>query len=201
MGTIWLKCPNCGATLPVADSLPGSNKALKCPICGSKYPISEYKQIQRRNAELDRTSLNLQQNTEDKTQLPAKRNINSSCGLLFDNAHNREYLLKSGINLIGRKTYQTASLANIAIETDDLGFSRKHVYIEVIFMPDGSIRHYAYNASNKNETQINGIPLGDGDKVILHDADVIHSANTTLVFKVSEINFPTNSNDSDKTQI
>lgn len=198
--TIRIKCPNCGAILTVANSPANVGKSVKCPICKEKHAFTDFKAVQKTEADADRTSLGLNVSSKDMTQLPQMPKV-ITIGYLMDESRHKKYTLTEGINLIGRKTYQTASPASIPIETDDLGFSRKHLYIEAVKGPDGIVRHYAYNAFNKNETQINGISLGAGDKVILHNSDVIHSANTTLIFGVSEISFPTNSNDSDKTQI
>lgn len=198
--TIRIKCPNCGAILTVTDSPANIGKNVKCPVCKEKNAFTAFKPVLKTNADADSTSLGHDFPPQDITQLPQKPKA-VTIGYLMDESRHKKYTLAKGVNLIGRKTYQTASPASVPIETDDLGFSRKHLFIEAFKGPDGIVRHYAYNASNKNETQVNGITLGVGDKVILHDSDVIHSANTTLVFKVSEISFPTNSNDSDKTQI
>lgn len=200
MDTIRIKCPTCGAILTVADSPANVGKTVKCPVCKEKHQFTEFKAVQTPKEDSDRTSLGMNIPTEDKTQLPVKPSV-VTFGYLVDEVHHRKYTLTSGINLIGRKTYQTASIASIPIETDDLCFSRKHLYIEATKGPDGIIRHYAYNAANKNETTINGTKLGDGDKLILHDSDVIRSGNTTLVFKVAELGFHQTSSDSDKTQI
>ena len=200
MDTIRIKCPTCGAILTVADSPANVGKSVKCPVCKEKHLFAEFKLIQAVKEDSDRTSLGMNITAEDRTQLPQKSSV-FTFGYLLDEARQKKYTLVSGVNLIGRKTYQTASVASVPIETDDLCFSRKHLYIEAIKGPDGIIRHYAYNAANKNETTINGTRLGDGDKLILHDSDVIRSGNTTLVFKVAELGFHQTSNDSDKTQI
>lgn len=200
MADIKIKCPNCGAILTVADSPANVKKSVKCPVCKEKHKYTEFKLYQPKNDDSDRTQLGLSPSTDVNTKLPQMPRV-VTFGYLVHDGYQKKYTLTSGVNLIGRKTYQSASPASIAIETGDLGFSRRHLYIEAIKGPDGVIRHYAYNAANKNETTINGVPLGAGDKVILHDSDVIHSADTTLVFKVSELPFHQASNDSDKTVI
>lgn len=200
MDTIRIKCPTCGAILTVVDSSANVGKSVKCPVCKEKHPFTEFKAVHTTKEDSDRTSLGINLPVEDKTQLPVKPSM-VTYGYLLDETKHRKYTLTSGKNLVGRKTYQTASVASIPIETDDLCFSRKHLYIEATKGPDGIIRHYAYNAANKNETTINGTRLGDGDKLILHDSDVIRSGKTILVFKVAELGFRQHSNDSDKTQI
>ncbi|MBO7574593.1 MAG: FHA domain-containing protein [Bacteroidales bacterium] len=198
--TIRIKCPNCGAILTVADSPANIGKSVKCPVCQEKYKFTEFKPVQPKNDDSDSTNLGINPSIDVKTELPQSPKV-ITFGYLLHEGHQKKYTLTSGLNLIGRKTYQTVSVATIPIETSDLGFSRKHLYIEAVKGPDGVIRHYAYNASNKNKTTINGLPLNAEDKVILHDSDVIHSADTTLIFKVSELSFHQASNDSDKTEI
>lgn len=198
--TIRIKCPNCGAILTVADNPANVGKSVMCPVCKEKHEFSEFKPVSPKNDDSDRTSLGFSPSSDVKTELPQMPKV-VSFGYLLHDGHQKKYTLTSGINLVGRKTYQTASVATIPIETNDLGFSRRHLYIEAVKGPDGVIRHYAYNAANKNETTINGVLLGAEDKVVLHDSDVIHSAETTLVFKVTELNYRTSSNDSDKTEI
>ena len=200
MGMIKIKCPTCGAILSVADDPSNVRKSVKCPVCEEKHRFTEFKSVQNKAEESDRTQLGINTKQSDRTELPMQSRP-VTLGYLLDETHNRKYTLCAGLNLIGRKTYQTASVATIAIETDDLGFSRQHIYIEAIKGPDGVVRHYAYNANNKNETTINGHPLGAQDKVILHDSDTIRSSSTILVFKVAELSFPQQSDDSDKTQL
>ena len=197
---IKIKCPTCGAILSVVDDPSNARKSVKCPVCEEKHRFIEFRLIQKRVEDSDRTQLGIDAIQNDRTQLPSNSQP-VTIGYLMDEIHHKKYTLNSGLNLIGRKTYQTTSTATIPIETDDLGFSRKHIYIEAVKGLDGIVRHYAYNAQNKNETTINGHPLGVQDKVILHDSDTIRSSNTILVFKVSELSLPQQADDSDKTQL
>ena len=94
------------------------------------------------------------------------------------------YQLSEGVNLIGRMTVKSAPEATIPITTGDMGFSRKHLNIEVVKESSDTIKYYMYNAANKNLTTVNGISLLGTDKVILHDGDIIRSSATELVFKL-----------------
>lgn len=181
--TIKIKCPNCGAVLTVADNPANVGKSVKCPVCKEKYRFTEFKLVLPKNEDSDRTTHGLNVSSEDRTRLPESPRVNTF-GYLLHKDHLKKYELSAGLNLIGRKTYKTAPVASVPIETEDLGFSRRHLYIEVLMGPDGVVRHYAYNAENKNETTVNGVRLETDDKIILHDSDVIRSADTTLVFKV-----------------
>ena len=186
VATIKIKCPNCGAVLTVADNPANVGKSVKCPVCKEKYLFTDFKPVLQKKEDSDRTSLGLNVSSEDKTRLPESPRVNNNTfGYLLHKDHQKKYALSAGLNLIGRKTYKTAPVASVPIETEDLGFSRRHLYIEVLTGPDGVVRHYAYNAENKNETTVNGARLETDDKIILHDSDVIQSADTTLIFKLS----------------
>ena len=179
METIRIKCPTCGAILTVADNPSNTGKSVKCPVCEEKHLFSAFKLVLPRKEEDDKTNLGF--TPDDETQLPQKTRI-TAYGYLTSDSPQRKYPLAEGVNLIGRKTYKSESSATVPIETEDMGLSRKHLYIEVAKGSDGIIRHYAYNASNKNSTTINGVKLENGDKIILHDSDRIQSSKTTLVF-------------------
>ena len=181
MDTIKIKCPNCGAILSVLDDPSNKGKSVRCPACNEKHKFLEFKLVTPMLDD-DKTRIGGTSQSEDKTELP---NISrSSIGYLLHELNGHKYVLSEGINLIGRKTYQQAPLASVPIETDDRGFSRKHLFIEVTKGSDGIYRHYAYNAANMNATTVNETKLEEGDKVILHTGDRIESSKTVLVFKL-----------------
>lgn len=201
METIRIKCPSCGAILIVADDPANQGKSVKCPVCKEKHKFSEFKAVKPvLSEEEDKTSLGGGESIADKTVLPDNVRTND-LGFLFDESGQRKYSLSEGLNLIGRMTYQTEPVATVAIETDDRGFSRKHLYIDVVKGADGVIRYYAYNAANKNPTSVNGVQLNEGDKMILHNEDVIKSSETILVFKVSVTLSSEKNNENDATKL
>jgi len=181
MAEIRIKCPTCGARLTVIDSPANQGKSVKCPICKEKHPFSSFQVVTSATIdENDRTQIGVGRNPKDATELP-DRVLQKESGYLVDGNMN-EYPLKEGINLIGRRTFNSPSTANVAIETIDRGFSRRHLYVEVSTVHGGNTHYLAYNAENKNPTTINTIPIEQGDKILLHDGDVIKSSKTILVF-------------------
>ena len=181
MDTIKIKCPNCGAILSVYDDPSNERKSVRCPACNEKHKFVEFKIVTPMLDE-DKTCIGGDSRGEDKTELPNQ--IESSIGYLLNEADGHKYPLCEGLNLLGRMTYKQAPVASVPIVTEDRGFSRKHLYIEVTKGPDGQYRHYAYNAANKNATSVNETTLEEGDKVILHTGDRIESSKTILVFKL-----------------
>lgn len=182
MNQIKIKCPTCGARLTVIDSPENKGKSVKCPICKEKHHFSQFRIVSPTvSDDNDKTQIGLGGSVGDITEFPGRKDQVESGYLKDNNMH--EYPLKDGLNLVGRKTYKSPSVADIAIETTDRGFSRKHLYIEVLTGADGKNRFCAYNAENKNPTTINDTPIVSGDKVFLHDGDTIKSSETVLVFK------------------
>ena len=182
MKVISAKCKVCGARLCFIDSPDNLGKPIRCSICGKVYRISNIPAVSPAVVDdNDKTQIGVGGSAGDMTELPGRKDRVES-GYLKD-SNMLEYPLKDGLNLVGRKTYKSPSVADIAIETTDRGFSRKHLFIEVSTGADGSVCFFAFNAENKNPTTINGIPIVSGDKVFLHDGDTIKSSETVLVFK------------------
>ena len=184
METIKIKCPNCGAILTVADSPANEGKSVKCPVCKMTNPFTSFKSVQLKVTEEDRTSLSGNLGPEDRTCLPDYQK-SENIGYLWDDTAKMRYNLQEGINLIGRMTYQSIPVATVPVKTEDRGFSRKHMNIEVVKGADGVFRYYVCNAENKNPTTVNGVQLIANDKIILHNGDVIRSSSTVLILKLS----------------
>ena len=165
METIKIKCPNCGAVLAAVDDPSNARKTVVCPNCKVRNRFEDFKRIIPKKAD-DETRISL--------------TVHGAIGNLVDETTKKEYSLKEGRNLIGRKPLKETPKADVPIETDDKGFSRAHFYIEVMKGRDGRWHYYASNASNKNETTINGIKLEDGDRIGLKHDDRIVSSETKL---------------------
>ncbi len=173
MNEIKIKCPHCGAVLTVADTPANAGKSVKCPNCCVKNRYEDFKRIESRQC-------------EDETRIGGSGSWGvdkKSCtGKLLDEATGKEYALQEGTNLIGRMTYQSVPKASVPIVTDDMGLSRAHLYIDVIFGRDGVYHYYVYNASNQNPTYINADELMGTDKIGLKEGDMISVSRTRLRF-------------------
>lgn len=170
METIKIKCPFCGKILIVADDATNAGKRLRCPVCKESSVYEDFKRV-------------VEPKVSDETQVNSRLENSSISFSLKDLTTGQQYSLNPGRNLIGRMTYKSTPKADVAIKTEDMGFSREHLYIEIIKGCDGIFHCYAVNASNKNNTYINGEKLHDLDKVGIKDGDQINSSSTTLVFE------------------
>ena len=188
MNSIKIQCPDCGAVLTVEDNPANSGKNVKCPVCGKRHPFSSFRPWMNPSAAVPAGSETVLPGDSGSAITRLSGDVrNTHAGYLFHEETCQIYRLSEGQNLIGRKTRQTPQGASVPIATTDMGFSRKHLYIDAVRLPDGTIRHYAYNASNKNETTVNERVLFDEDKMVLHHGDRIMSSSTVLEFRTDEI--------------
>lgn len=176
MDKIRIKCPFCGAILETLDNPANYEKNIVCPNCKTKNKFKDFKRI---------ISKPISSPEDDVTQFDTK--TQDKVGYLLDVKTHRQYYLKEGKNLIGRLTMKTPPLADIPIETLDMGMSRKHLYIDVMKGRDGRFHAYAYNASNKNATLINGVILEDDDKIGIQNDDIITLCETKLRYVSSKV--------------
>ena len=172
---IRIKCPNCGAILEAADDPANAGKSVRCPNCKVRNKFNDFKRVIIR-----------QPSEDDSTQICAC--LKGDAGYLMEEISRIRYPHKEGRNLVGRKTIKTPSMADVPIETADLGMSREHMYLDVVRGVDGYYHVYASNAKNKNETTINGVKLEDGDKIGLRHGDVLKLCDTRLVYVGTPIN-------------
>lgn len=174
MEKIKVKCPFCGKILIVADDPANMGKKLRCPVCKESSVYEDFKRVAGPEV-------------SDATQVIFVSESTPVTFILKDKTTGYKYSLNLGRNLIGRMTYKSKPKADVPIKTKDMGFSREHLFIEIVKGCDGVFHCYAVNASNKNDTFINGEKLHDSDKMAIKDGDQIKSSLTTLVFECSGV--------------
>ena len=95
----------------------------------------------------------------------------------------RSFPLRSGDNIIGRKPLGGPPKADIAIATQDMGFSRSHLCIR----QEGS-KYSVFLTESKNYTFVNGLPLVQGDVKPLKNGDRIETSTSVLEFSCPDDN-------------
>lgn len=170
MEKVQIKCPVCGVILEADDNPENYEKNVICPNCRTKNKFSSFKRVLPASFPIEDSS------TEIKTV------TNETIGALMDPLTGRKYPLSEGRNLIGRMTHKTPSKASVPIPTDNRSMSRSHLFIDVIKGADGHYHAYASNASNQNETRINGVLLEDDDRLSLKHQDVLSLSGTELIY-------------------
>ena len=175
MKEVSAKCSKCQTKLLIKFQDNETSKQIICPICGHVFIAKIQSAV-------------VTPPDDGETQLcsspisGSQNNTRNVCSLIYNN---KTYYLQHGCNMIGRKAQ--SSHANIQIDTDDKYMSRQHAIINVYDMPDGSLKAVMNNSLNKNSTQINGLLLGMGDEVVLHDGMSIVMGHSTLTFSMKKI--------------
>lgn len=177
METMKIKCPNCGAVLIVKKVLGMETKSVSCPVCKVANPFVKFTEVKEQAYDPEDTELKKKKSHTDDAD-EEDTNFEKEA-LLYDVSTRKSYLLKDGLNLVGRKTYKKESVADVPIETLVKGFSRSHFYVEVLrYGIDLKLKMYL--AENKNETFINSERIEKEEKVILQEGDVIKCCSLEL---------------------
>lgn len=177
METMKIKCPNCGAVL-IVKKVPGmENKSVPCSVCKVTNPFVKFKEVKEQAYDPEDTELKKKKSQKDDAD--EEDTDFEKEALLYDMSTQKRYLLKDGVNLVGRKTYKKESVADIPIETEVKGFSRSHFYVEVMrYGMDLKLKMYL--AENKNETFVNSERIEKDEKIILQNGDLIKCSSLEL---------------------
>jgi predicted Zn finger-like uncharacterized protein len=178
-----ITCPKCQKNILITEEkLPkDKEKAMvKCPGCQQVLVFNVPKTNQSQNPVPPRPV-----RTEDKTimheSFEKEKPLDAK---LVDEANEKEYALKEGKNVVGRK-------ADISVENDPF-ISRKNCLIEVlknsyhfdfVLTDDGSLAETGDPSTNG--TFHNGNRLTRYDKVYLSNGDKIRIGHTELIFVCS----------------
>lgn len=176
MEKVRIKCPVCGVILEAEDNPANNEKYVTCPNCKTRNKFSAFPKVRPVSSS----------SPEDCTEIKAV--TDDAIGALVDPETGRKYPLKEGRNLIGRMTHSAPSPASVPISTDNRRMSRSHLFIDVIRGADGRYHAYASNASNRNETRINGVLLEQEDKLSLKHQDRLSLSGTDLIYLGSRVN-------------
>ena len=172
--TLKIKCPYCSCILIVKHMPNIETKTIPCPTCKKTSRFTEYKLIPPPSTNDDSTQI------EDITKLET---FGKGIGRLRQPGTGKEYSLKLGLNIIGRKA-QTSN-ATLQIDTNDRTMSRSHLSIEVCKLTTGGYIHYLSNAQNKNATYVNGQEVKNKDRIVLNGGEIIKMGDTIMKYVCS----------------
>lgn len=108
-------------------------------------------------------------------------------GYLLDKTTGKYYPLREGRNLVGRKPKNSEPWADIPIESSDMGMSREHLYVDVIWCQDQRFHVYVSIAKAINPTYLKGKLLMGGDIIGLEENDIVTLCDTPLQFVGAQV--------------
>jgi len=171
-----LTCPKCSKAIVLQDDkLPKDKQKaqIKCPVCQQIIIFDVPKSVQLPIKQEERTVID---------NIPERQKAILNVRLI-ETSTKKEFKLKTGKNIIGRK-------ADLSIENGDRYISRVHCLIEVIektgniniiLTDDGSISESGEPSSNG--TFHNDKRLTKYDKIYLEDNDKVRIGHTDFVIK------------------
>lgn len=169
-------CKRCSKVLTVANPKGLKTATCVCGICRSRIEVNFYVEDK-----VVATTLNEKKGVK-ATSLPVTdKVVEHTAFLLVDN---HEYPLSIGNNIVGR--WSPLPLSDIQLNVRDDYLSRQHLLINVYRLPNGNLRITVKNYNNKNETIVNGKPLGN-DTLVVIDGDTITMADTVANLAVRPI--------------
>lgn len=172
-----IKCPNCGAILIVKKVQGMESKSVPCSVCKVTNPFVKFTEVKEPAYDPEDTELKKKKSQKDDTD--EEDTDFEKEALLYDMSTLKRYLLKDGLNLVGRKTYKKESVADVPIETEVKGFSRSHFYVDVMRY-GADLKLKMYMAENKNETFVNSERIEKDEKIILQNGDLIKCSSLEL---------------------
>ncbi len=203
-----ITCPGCGIQLEVKNPTNAAVKDVKCPRCQKRIQL-RFRKSEVAEAALagPATELGGQAGSTPKpgaaeTQLGNPTNPGTGATELGGQGkepittgpspavqqanprlvcHGREYTLQIGMNTVGRRSQKKP--ATVMLDVEDMYMSRQHIAINVTRLPNGSLRATVRNYQNTNATQVAGLPLAQGDEVVLYNGTTIKMGDTEIVYR------------------
>lgn len=108
------------------------------------------------------------------------------CVVVIENVFGYKQVLplRMGDNLIGRKS--TGTEISAPIETSDRSMDRKHCYIHVARNKAGNLMYTLRDFPSITGTFLRSEILGDKERLIVHDGDVITIGATSLILRTAK---------------
>lgn len=189
-----IQCPQCKVGLEVKNTRDEAVKSIKCPNCQTPLkvvfrqpqaqPVADHGATQLPGkpahppiaTDPNATQLGPQptQSGTDKTQVKPKLQL----GKLVCNGV--EYPLQMGRNIVGRRN--TTKPTNIMLNVNDSYMSRQHICIDVVRVGD-SIQARVTNYQNTNDTEVAGLPMANGEVLVLNNGTTIKMGNTIVTYR------------------
>lgn len=167
-----IRCPKCDEAILFDETQyePGRILVFECPECHKQFKI----RIPQPKVEAEET--------EDEEEAPILGKL-----VVLENAFHfkQEIPLYEGENIVGRLV--KGSKANAAIKTVDPSMDTTHCIITATLKRDGTAKFVLRDAPSNTGTFLKNEILGDRDRVIITDGDIITLGATTAILRTSDL--------------
>ena len=171
---VKLVCPQCKTHLSFELGSDMGNKLIVCPKCRFRATVGVY---------LSGAAGTGGKGTVEDMFAAKQLNVEATVpGCLRLQQTGKIFLLKSGINVIGR----IAKSGNADIQlSEDVYMSRRHIEIHTQQTATGW-EYRLVEINSKNEVLLNGCPLSRGETVVLKFGDTLVLGKTDVLFDRQE---------------
>lgn len=174
-----VRCPKCDSYIAFDETKyhPGQRLVFQCTECSKQFgfkigsvPVREIRKNEH---------LRLKHEEEE-----AARNYGSV--VVVENVfHFKQILpLEIGENKIGR--YVRGTTINLPVETVDPSIDTMHCVIYVNRSKNGNLQYILRDGPSGTGTFYNNNILGNNERVVLHDGDIVTIGATTLIIRTTE---------------
>lgn len=183
---VRFKCPVCGIALASRAVSIAPEKMIECPNCHVSNPFRGFKLLIPKSDLTPRPKPAPAPVPKPAPKPAPAVKPEKDPGFFMDRKTGIRYPLPGiGMFSMGRKPRKDPPFPDIAIETADIGMSRRHVNVKVTRGSDGRFHVFVSNKENKNGTYVDGALLqGDYEPELQVDS-VLKLNETELVYKKS----------------
>lgn len=168
-----IRCPKCDESILFDETQyePGRILVFECPECHKQFKIRIPQPKPAATTE----------DEDDTEQTPVLGKL-----VVLENAFHfkQEIPLYPGENVVGRLV--KGSNANAAIKTVDPSIDTTHCIITAKLLPNGTPRFTLRDAPSNTGTFLQNEILGDRDRVIISDGDIITIGATTMILRTND---------------
>lgn len=165
-----IRCPKCDEAIQFDETNyePGRILVFVCPACNKQFKI---RMPQPKPAD---------EPTDEESEEPVRGKL-----VVIENAFHfkQEIPLYAGENVVGR--YVKGTKANAAIKTVDPSIDTTHCIVTVRVKANGQVQFILRDAPSNTGTFLQNEILGDKDRVVINDGDIITIGATTMILRTN----------------
>lgn len=165
-----IRCPKCDEAILFDETKYEAGRVLvfECPECHKQFKIR-----------IPQAKKDVKEESKDDDKVYGRL-------VVLENAFhfNQEIPLREGDNIVGRLVKGTN--ANAAIKTVDPSMDTTHCIVNVRVKPTGEAVFTLRDAPSNTGTFLHNEILGNRDRIVINDGDIITIGATTMILRMGE---------------